>query len=79
VVSPDELNTHLQTVIVAPLTSAGKPYPFRVPCHFERTPGAIVLDQLRTVDRERLLRRIGSIPAPTLERVLAVLREMFEV
>jgi mRNA interferase MazF len=78
VVSPDELNAHLRTVIVAPLTSAGTPYPFRVPCHFERTPGSIVFDQIRTVDRERLLRRVGSIPAPTLERVLAVLREMFE-
>jgi mRNA interferase MazF len=78
VVSPDELNAHLRTVIVAPLTSAGAPSPFRVPCHFERTPGSIVLDQIRTVDRERLLRRIGSIPGPTLERVLAVLREMFE-
>lgn len=78
VVSPDELNTHLQTVIVAPLTSAGKPYPFRVACEFERTPGTIVLDQIRTVDRARLLRRIGALPAPTLARVLHVLREMFE-
>jgi mRNA interferase MazF len=78
VVSPDELNSHLQTVIVAPLTSAGRPYPFRVPCHFERAPGSIVLDQLRTVDRERLLRRVGTLSAPTLERALSVLREMFE-
>ncbi len=79
VVSPDELNAHLQTVIVAPLTSVGKPYPFRVPCQFERKSGSIVLDQIRTVDRERLLRRVGSIPAPTLERILAVLREMFAI
>lgn len=79
VVSPDELNAHLQTVIVAPLTSTGKPYPFRVPCRFESTPGLIVLDQVRTVDRERLSRRLGTLPAPILESVLQLLREMFEM
>ena len=79
VVSPDELNAHLQTVIVAPLTSAGKPYPFRVPCKFENEPGLVVLDQIQTVDRERLLRRLGPLSAPALEAVLRVLREMFEV
>jgi mRNA interferase MazF len=79
VVSPDELNAHLQTVIVAPLTSAGKAYPFRVPCPFENTPGLIVLDQVRTVDRERLSRRLGTLPAPTIESVLQLLREMFEM
>jgi mRNA interferase MazF len=79
VVSPDELNAHLQTVIVAPLTSAGKPYPFRVSCRFENTAGLIVLDQVRTVDRERLSRRLGTLPAPTVESVLQLLREMFEM
>jgi mRNA interferase MazF len=79
VVSPDELNAHLQTVIVAPLTSAGKPYPFRVPCRFENTPGLIVLDQVRTVDRERLSRRLGTLSAPSIESVLQLLREMFEL
>jgi mRNA interferase MazF len=79
VVSPDELNAHLQTVIVAPLTSAGKPYPFRVSCRFENTPGLIVLDQVRTVDRERLSRRLGTLPAPTIQSVLQLLREMFEM
>ena len=79
VVSPDELNAHLQTVIVAPLTSAGKPYPFRVPCRFENTPGLMVLDQVRTVDRGRLSRRLGALPAPTIESVLQLLREMFEM
>ena len=78
VVSPDELNAHLQTVIVAPLTSAGKSYPFRVPCRFDNTPGLIVLDQIRTVDRERLSRRLGALPASTTESVLQLLREMFE-
>jgi mRNA interferase MazF len=79
VVSPDELNAHLQTVIVAPLTSAGNSYPFRVPCRFENTRGLIVLDQLRTVDRERLSRRLGTLPVPTLTSVLQLLREMFEM
>jgi mRNA interferase MazF len=79
VVSPDELNAYLQTVIVAPLTSAGKPYPFRVPCRLENTSGSIVLDQIRTVDRERLSRRLGTLPTPTVESVLQLLREMFEM
>jgi len=78
VVSPDELNAHLQTVIVAPLTSAGKPYPFRIGCRFENRQGLVVLDQLRTVDRARLLRRLGRLSQSTLQRLLAVLREMFE-
>jgi mRNA interferase MazF len=78
VVSPDELNAHLQTVVVAPLTSSGKPYPFRVGCQFEGKAGLVVLDQVRTLDRERLLRRLGVLRRPVLERVLAALREMFE-
>src|SRR5205809_231872 len=77
VVSPDELNLHLRTVIVAPLTSVGHPYPFRVSCRFEAKQGYIVLDQLRTVDRERLVRRLGRIAAPTFEKVVSVLQEMF--
>jgi mRNA interferase MazF len=78
VVSPDELNAHLPTVIVAALTSAGKPYPFRIGCRFENRQGLVVLDQLRTVDRARLLRRLGRLSESTLQRLLAVLREMFE-
>src|SRR3954464_4931003 len=72
VVSPDELNAHLRTVIVAPLTSAGKPYPFRVACRFENRSGYVVLDQIRTIDRERLVRRLGRLAPPTLEKTLAV-------
>jgi mRNA interferase MazF len=78
VVSPDELNAHLQTVIVAPLTSSGKPYPFRVPCRFDKKQGLIVLDQIRTVDRDRLVRRLGTLTSAELENTLALLREMFE-
>lgn len=77
VVSPDELNHHLGTIIIAPMTSAGHPYPFRVPCKFDGKAGFVVLDQIRTVDRERLVRRIGKLSAPAFERTLALLQEMF--
>jgi mRNA interferase MazF len=77
VVSPDELNAHLQTFIVAPLTTGGHPYPFRVPCSFEGRSGYVVLDQIRAVDRSRLVRKLGKISSATLGRVLAVLQEMF--
>jgi mRNA interferase MazF len=77
VVSPDELNAYLRTVIVAPLTTAGQPFPFRVPCRFSNKNGHIVTDQVRTVDRERLVRRLGRLSPPTLARLLSVLQEMF--
>ena len=77
VVSPDELNAHLRTFIVAPLTTGAYSYPFRVPCAFQRRSGHVVLDQIRTVDQERLVKRLGALPLPVLEQALAVLREMF--
>ncbi|MGH7656853.1 MAG: type II toxin-antitoxin system PemK/MazF family toxin [Gemmatimonadales bacterium] len=77
VVSPDELNRSLSTFIVAPLTTGSHPYPFRISCRFGGKSGHIVLDQIRTVDRARLVRRAGRISATTLERVLAVLQEVF--
>jgi mRNA interferase MazF len=77
VVSPDELNAYLRTFIVAPLTTGGHPYPFRIPCRFEGRAGYIVIDQIRTVDRERLVRRLGKLSSSTLGRVLAILQEMF--
>lgn len=77
VVSPDELNEHLRTLIVAPLTTGGQAYPFRVPCRFGGRMGCVVLDQIRTVDRERLVRRLGQLSPGTLGRALAVLKEMF--
>ncbi len=77
VVSPDDLNAHLRTFIVAPMTTGGHAYPFRVPCRFQRRDGYVVLDQIRTVDRDRLLRRLGRLSPTTLDRVLQVLQEMF--
>ena len=77
VVSPDELNSYLRTFIVAPLTTGGHSYPFRIPCRFEGRAGYVVIDQIRTVDRERLVRRLGKLSPSTLGRVLVVLQEMF--
>jgi mRNA interferase MazF len=77
VVSPDELNEHLWTAIIAPMTSAVHPYPFRVPCRFAGKAGQVVLDQLRTVDHERLVRHLGKLSPVTFGQVLAVLQEMF--
>lgn len=77
VISPDELNQHLRTAIVAPMTTGGQAYPWRVRCRFRDRNGFIAIDQLRTVDNERLVRRVGSIAPGTLTTVLAVLQEMF--
>jgi mRNA interferase MazF len=77
VVSPDELNAHLRTFIVAPFTTGSYSYPFRVPCRFQGKAGHVVLDQIRTVDRERLVRRLGTLSPMVLGQTLGVLREMF--
>jgi mRNA interferase MazF len=77
VVSPDELNAYLRTVIVAPMTTKGQPYPWRVPCRFRNKAGAVVLDQLRTVDRERLVQRLGALPQATMLEILERLTEFF--
>jgi mRNA interferase MazF len=78
VVSPDELNEHLRTVIVAPMTTGGHAYPWRVPCRFRNRAGYVALDQLRTVDTERLVKRLGQLSAGTTTAVLETLLEMFE-
>lgn len=77
VISPDELNAHLRTFLVAPLTTGAHSYPFRIACRFRGRPGFIVLDQIRTIDGERLLRLLGRISPATLARVLGSLQEMF--
>ena len=77
VVSPNELNEHLRTVIVAPMTTGGHAYPWRVACRFQNRSGFVALDQLRTVDRERLSRRLGRLSSSTTAEVLETLQEMF--
>ncbi len=77
VISPDEMNRYIRTVIVAPMTTRGREYPTRVPCRFKRKAGQVVLDQIRTVDSMRLVRRLGKLPAAAQSRVLEVLAEMF--
>ncbi|HWD59301.1 MAG TPA: type II toxin-antitoxin system PemK/MazF family toxin [Stellaceae bacterium] len=79
VVSPAELNDVLRTVIVAPMTTGSRAAPFRVSVRFRGREGLILLDQLRTLDKQRLIRRLGAAPSSTLRATLAVLREMFEV
>src|SRR4051812_34216257 len=73
IVSPDEMNRHINTVIVAPMTTKGTSYPTRVICKFKGKHGQIVLDQLRTVDRIRLVKKLGTINDKTQEEVLMVL------
>ena len=77
IVSPDELNEHLRTVIVAPMTTGGRAYPWRIRCKFQRRSGYVVLDQVRTVDRERLVKRLGALSTETMADVLSGLQEMF--
>lgn len=77
VVSPDEMNRHVRTVIIAPMTTRGRSYPTRVPCTFEDKEGQVVLDQIRTVDRDRLTKRLGRIAPSVQAEVLQRLQEMF--
>jgi len=77
VISPDEMNRHLRTVIVAPLTSQGRLYPTRVPCTFDGRDGLVVLDQIRTVDTLRLVKRLGQMDPLTMTAVLSYLERMF--
>lgn len=77
VISPDELNQALRTVIIAPMTTRGHAYPWRVPVAFAGRSGQVVLDQIRTVDRERVVRRLGTLDRAAARRVLDVLAELF--
>lgn len=77
VISPDEMNRWIRTLIVAPMTTKGQPYPTRVPCEFRGQQGQIVLDQIRMIDRSRIAQRLGRITPDTQRQVLAVLAEMF--
>ena len=77
VISPDEMNAHIATVIIAPMTTRGRDYPSRVPCQFQGKDGQVVLDQIRTVDKSRLVRRLGLIDSGIQKQVLVTLAEMF--
>ena len=77
VISPDEMNRYINTVIVAPMTTKGRNYPTRVACKFQSKQGEIVLDQIRTVDKARLVKKVGKIDSQTQTKVLTVLGEMF--
>jgi mRNA interferase MazF len=77
IISPDEMNKHIRTVIIAPMTSTIKNYPTRVTTTFQGKKGQIVLDQIRTVDKSRLIKKLGSISKAAEEKVFGVLQEMF--
>ena len=77
IISPDEINRHLATVIIAPMATYGKMYPTRVPCSFDGKAGHIVLDQLRTVDKPRLVNRLGTITPGEQSTTLQVLADLF--
>ncbi len=77
VISPDEMNRHIRTVIIAPMTTSRKRYPTRVACTFAGKKGEVVLDQIRTVDQSRLLKQVGRLDRGSATRVVAALLEMF--
>ena len=77
VISPDEMNHHIATVIIAPMTTKGRTYPTRVTCRFQGKSGQIVLDQIRTIDKARLVKRLGQIDSSAQRRILSILVEMF--
>lgn len=77
IISPNEMNRHIRTVIVAPMTSTIKNYPSRVTTTFEKKRGQVVLDQIRTVDKQRLIKKLGTISSASQNKVLTLLQEMF--
>jgi mRNA interferase MazF len=77
VISPDEMNRHIATAIIAPMTTKGKAYPTRVICQFQGKEGQIVLDQIRTVDKTRLLKKLGQISQNEQKSVLEILNNLF--
>jgi mRNA interferase MazF len=77
VVSPDEMNRNIRTVIIAPMTSAQKEYPTRVSCTFQKKKGQIVLDQLRTIDKARLIKKLGTIDPEDQLKVVSIFQQLF--
>ncbi len=77
IISPDEMNRHIRSVIVAPMITAGKDYPTRVPCKFQGKKGQIVLDQICTIDKSRLIKKLGAIDPQTQVDVISILQRLF--
>ncbi len=77
IISPNEMNDNIGTVIIAPMTTKGRSYPTRIACSFQGKDGQIILDQIRTVDKSRLVRNLGRLDRPTQQDVLDVLAELF--
>jgi mRNA interferase MazF len=77
IISPDEMNRHIRTVIAAPMTTAGKEYPTRISCTFKKKKGQIVIDQIRTIDKSRLIKKLGTIDSNTQLAVISVLQGLF--
>jgi mRNA interferase MazF len=77
VISPDEMNRNIRTVIIAPMTSAQKEYPTRVSCTFQKKKGQIVLDQIRTIDKARLIKKLGTIDSEDQLEVISILQQLF--
>ncbi len=77
IISPDEMNRHIHTVIVAPMTTAGREYPTRIKCEFKEKKGHVVVDQIRTIDKKRLIKKLGSLDSETQSKVISVLQRLF--
>lgn len=77
VISPDEMNRHIRTAIIAPMTSVRRDYPTRIDVTFQRKKGQVVLDQIRTVDKARLAKHLGRLPEPRCREVANLLQQMF--
>jgi mRNA interferase MazF len=77
IISPNEMNHHISTVIVAPMTTKGRKYPTRIPCSFQGKKGQIIVDQVRTIDKKRLVKRLGIISKKAQNRTLTLLQDLF--
>ncbi len=77
IISPDEMNRYIATVIIAPMTTKGRTFPTRVACNFQGKEGQIILDQIRTSDKSRLMRKMGQLDKATQVEVLAILADIF--
>jgi mRNA interferase MazF len=77
VISPDEMNKHLRTVVIAPMTTSSKNYPTRVEVKHENKMGWVVLDQLRTIDKQRIIKNLGKLSKPEVKEVKSIIKETF--